>query len=101
MTDRKGGQVYEESRRDIGGFRLLALMVGPAQATLFDRGNGLIYDSFDNLSWTQDAAISVKVSISSCRVPTDPTRRVTRHPLAVFRPLTGRVRRSMPTGPRS
>lgn len=43
----------------IGGFLLLTLMVGrAAQATLIDRGNGLVYDSFDNLSWTQDAAIS-------------------------------------------
>ena len=42
----------------IGGFLLMALMTGRAQATLFDRGNGLVYDDFDNLSWTQNAAIS-------------------------------------------
>ena len=42
----------------IGGFLLMALTTGRAQATLFDRGNGLVYDDFDNLSWTQNAAIS-------------------------------------------
>jgi hypothetical protein len=36
----------------VGGFLLMTLMVGRAQATLFDRGNGLVYDDFDNLSWT-------------------------------------------------
>ena len=36
----------------------MTLVVGRAQATLFDRGNGLVYDDFDNLSWTQNAAIS-------------------------------------------
>jgi len=42
----------------VGVFLLMALIVGRPQATLFDRGNGLIYDDFDNLSWTQNAAIS-------------------------------------------
>ena len=41
-----------------GGFLLLTLMVGRTQATLFDRGNGLIFDDFDHLSWTQNAALS-------------------------------------------
>ena len=36
----------------------MILVVGRAQATLFDRGNGLVYDDFDNLSWTKNAAIS-------------------------------------------
>jgi hypothetical protein len=36
----------------VGGFLLMTLMVGRAQATLFDRGNGLVYGDFDNLSWT-------------------------------------------------
>ena len=36
----------------------MTLIAGRAQATLFDRGNGLVYDDFDNLSWTQNAAIS-------------------------------------------
>ena len=40
----------------IGGFLLMTLMVGRAQATLFDRGNGLVFDDFDHLSWTQNAA---------------------------------------------
>jgi len=30
----------------------MTLMVGRAQAALFDRGNGLVYGDFDNLSWT-------------------------------------------------
>jgi len=34
------------------------LVAGNTPATLIDRGNGSVYDSFDNLSWTQDAAIS-------------------------------------------
>ena len=42
----------------MGGLLLMTLMVGRAQATLFDRGNGLIFDDFDHLSWTQNAAIS-------------------------------------------
>lgn len=42
----------------IGGLLLMAVMVGRAEATLFDRGNGLVYDDFDNRSWTRDAAIS-------------------------------------------
>jgi len=36
----------------------MILVVGRAQATLFDRGNGLVYDDFDNLSWTKNAAIA-------------------------------------------
>jgi hypothetical protein len=36
----------------------LLLPAGKSQATLFDRGNGLIYDSIDNISWTQDAGMS-------------------------------------------
>jgi len=36
----------------------MTLMVGRTQATLFDRGNGLVFDDFDHLSWTQNAAIS-------------------------------------------
>lgn len=31
-----------------------ALMVGNAQATLFDRGGGMIYDSFLNITWQQN-----------------------------------------------
>src|SRR5215467_6935941 len=42
----------------VGGFLLMTLMVGRAQATLFDRGNGLVFDDFDHLSWTQNAALS-------------------------------------------
>src|SRR5215472_10512762 len=42
----------------VGGFLLMTSVVGRAQATLFDRGNGLVYDDFDNLSWTKNAAIS-------------------------------------------
>ena len=34
------------------------LMAGSAQATLIDRGNGLVYDDVNNISWTQDGNIS-------------------------------------------
>jgi hypothetical protein len=34
------------------------LMVGKSQATLIDRGNGLIFDDVNNISWTKDADIS-------------------------------------------
>lgn len=34
---------------------LLSLNAIPAQATLINRGNGLIYDSAQNLTWLQDA----------------------------------------------
>jgi len=34
---------------------LLALNATTAQATLIDRGNGLIYDSTQNITWLQDA----------------------------------------------
>jgi len=37
---------------------LMTLMVGRARATLFDRGNGLVFDSVNGLSWTQNAALS-------------------------------------------
>jgi hypothetical protein len=40
------------------GLMAVLLVAGKTPATLIDRGNGLVYDSFDNLSWTQDAAIS-------------------------------------------
>lgn len=33
----------------------LALVFGNAQATLFDRGGGLIYDNVQNVTWLQDA----------------------------------------------
>lgn len=33
----------------------LALVMGSAQAELFDRGGGLIYDSTQNITWLQDA----------------------------------------------
>jgi hypothetical protein len=33
----------------------MALMIGNAQATLFDRGGGLIYDNTLNITWLQDA----------------------------------------------
>lgn len=38
---------------------LLAL---PAQATLYDRGNGMVYDSASNLTWMQDAGSSGTLS---------------------------------------
>ncbi|TAK61571.1 DUF1566 domain-containing protein [Methylobacter sp.] len=34
---------------------LLSLNAIPAQATLIDRGNGMIYDSAQNITWLQDA----------------------------------------------
>src|SRR5262250_876083 len=33
----------------------LVASTGMAQATLFDRGNGMIYDSVLNITWLQDA----------------------------------------------
>jgi hypothetical protein len=40
------------------GLMAVLLVAGNTQATLIDRGNGLVYDSFDNLSWTRDGAVS-------------------------------------------
>ena len=40
------------------GLMAVLLIAGNTQATLFDRGNGLVFDDFDHLSWTQDAALS-------------------------------------------
>jgi hypothetical protein len=37
---------------------LLSLNAVTASATLFDRGNGLIYDSAQNITWTLDANIN-------------------------------------------
>jgi hypothetical protein len=34
------------------------LMAGTSQAILIDRGNGLIYDGANDISWTKDAGIS-------------------------------------------
>lgn len=34
------------------------LLVDTTQATLIDRGHGLVFDTIDHLSWTQNAAIS-------------------------------------------
>jgi len=38
------------------------LMAGKAQATLFDRGNGLIYDDVLNITWTQNANLCEALS---------------------------------------
>lgn len=35
---------------------LLSVVFGNAQATLIDRGSGLIYDDVQNLTWLQDAS---------------------------------------------
>ena len=34
---------------------VLAFSIGSAQAELFDRGGGLIYDDAQNITWLQDA----------------------------------------------
>lgn len=39
------------------GLMAVLLMAGKSQATLIDRGNGLVYDDVNNISWTQDADI--------------------------------------------
>ena len=36
----------------------MLLLVDTTQATLIDRGNGLVFDTIDHLSWTQNAAVS-------------------------------------------
>ncbi len=41
---------------------LLSLNAVTASATLFDRGNGLIYDSAQNITWMQDANINGKMN---------------------------------------
>ena len=38
---------------------VLAISVSSANAALIDRGNGLIYDSYLNITWLQDANYSV------------------------------------------
>lgn len=48
-----GGVVVKISNVVIGG--LLALGLGNAQAELFDRGGGLLYDDVLNVTWLQDA----------------------------------------------
>lgn len=45
-------------------FLLLLGVVNSAEATLFDRGNGLIYDDVMNITWTQDANLCV--SLNNC-----------------------------------
>ena len=37
---------------------MVGLLAGQAHATLIDRGNGLIFDSTNGISWTKDADIS-------------------------------------------
>ena len=37
---------------------VLVLVAGGAQATLIDRGDGFIYDTVQDITWTQDANIS-------------------------------------------
>jgi len=41
------------------GLLAVLLFSGRAQATLIDRGNGLIYDDVLNITWTQDANLCV------------------------------------------
>lgn len=40
------------------GIMVVVLLAGNAQAILTDLGNGLVYDSVNNISWTKDADIS-------------------------------------------
>ena len=42
------------------------LLAGKADATLFDRGNGLIYDNVLNITWTQNANLCV--TLNNCFV---------------------------------
>jgi hypothetical protein len=41
--------------RTLFGFLLASLMTTSASAALYDRGNGMIYDSAQNITWLQDA----------------------------------------------
>ena len=40
---------------------VLATVSGPAQATLFDRGGGLIYDDVLNITWLQDVKYALTI----------------------------------------
>src|SRR5258705_11178167 len=42
----------------VAGALAVLLFAVNAQAILIDRGNGLIYDSTNNISWIQDADVS-------------------------------------------
>ena len=44
------------------GILAALLFAGSAQATLFDRGNGLIYDDVLNITWTQNANLCVALN---------------------------------------
>ena len=44
-----------------------ALLPRPTNATLIDRGNGLIYDTVLNITWTQDASLCV--ALNNCVNP--------------------------------
>jgi hypothetical protein len=46
-------------RYAFGALSLLLLGTGTSQATLIDRGGGLIYDDVLNVTWMQDAAYSI------------------------------------------
>jgi hypothetical protein len=48
------------------GLMVSLLLAGIAQATLFDRGNGLIYDNVLNITWTQNANLCV--TLGNCLV---------------------------------
>jgi hypothetical protein len=44
--------------KSVAGVVLVAALVGNAQAALFDRGGGLLYDDVLNVTWLQDANYS-------------------------------------------
>lgn len=46
---------------------VLAILAAPANAELIDRGGGLIYDSDQDLTWTQDAGMSGSVSWNAAK----------------------------------
>jgi len=49
----------------------LLMMTGAAQATLINRGGGMIYDSAQNLTWLQDANAGAGSSFDNGRSATD------------------------------
>ena len=48
-------RIISMKRSTIFGAVFIALSSGPVQATLFDRGGGLLYDDVLNVTWLQDA----------------------------------------------
>ncbi len=57
--------MLKNSRIVLSALALVGLGCGTAQATLIDRGGGLIYDTVLNVTWMQDALITQTTGASS------------------------------------